>query len=265
MSGREKQPQNIHYSDPKGCLITLDMLREHFHQPLQSVASEFGMCITKFKKICRILGIVRWPQRKVLSFNNIIEQLESSLESGNHTETQRAKIIERLRIVEAKKKMLYDNPNLDITITPSTVFQKIDDPSQLCTKRQRPYDLESKGRETCSKKCCSSFGTITPNPTIPDLHYSSQQTFPLPPLEDIVPGYEPVPPEGVPSQPSSSSEMNGIQFDALCASMPSDLQLLPSLTLFLNASPSLMEKYRKTRIPLFFSNVPRIELELIQH
>lgn len=47
--------------------MTAETLREHFHLPLLAVAQKFGMCTTTFKKVCRRVGITRWPQRQVLA------------------------------------------------------------------------------------------------------------------------------------------------------------------------------------------------------
>ena len=45
--------------------VTGQTLREHFHLPLHTVAQKFGMCTTAFKKMCRRLGIAKWPHRQV--------------------------------------------------------------------------------------------------------------------------------------------------------------------------------------------------------
>jgi len=46
--------------------VTCQTLREHFHLPLHTVAVKFGMCTTAFKKMCRRLGIAKWPHRQVV-------------------------------------------------------------------------------------------------------------------------------------------------------------------------------------------------------
>ena len=46
--------------------VTGQTLRDHFHLPLHTVAQRFGMCTTAFKKMCRRLGIAKWPHRQVL-------------------------------------------------------------------------------------------------------------------------------------------------------------------------------------------------------
>jgi len=45
--------------------VTGQSLREHFHLPLHTVAQKLGMCTTAFKKLCRRLGISKWPHRQV--------------------------------------------------------------------------------------------------------------------------------------------------------------------------------------------------------
>ena len=54
---------------PNGAKAKLDLptLEAHFHLPMQEVAKKFGVCMTFFKKMCRQLGIKRWPYRKVSS------------------------------------------------------------------------------------------------------------------------------------------------------------------------------------------------------
>mmetsp|Transcript_90449 Transcript_90449/g.146365 ORF Transcript_90449/g.146365 Transcript_90449/m.146365 type:complete len:99 (+) Transcript_90449:240-536(+) len=46
--------------------VTCQTLRDHFHLPLHTVAVKFGMCTTAFKKMCRRLGIAKWPHRQVV-------------------------------------------------------------------------------------------------------------------------------------------------------------------------------------------------------
>lgn len=46
--------------------MELEELRKHFHKPEKQVAVELGMCLTSLKKVCRNLGVHRWPHRKVI-------------------------------------------------------------------------------------------------------------------------------------------------------------------------------------------------------
>lgn len=47
--------------------VTLEVLKQHFHMPMQDVAKKFDVCVTFFKRICRMRGVKRWPYRKLKS------------------------------------------------------------------------------------------------------------------------------------------------------------------------------------------------------
>lgn len=44
---------------------SLEALSKYFSMPEKMVAKELGICLTSLKKMCRGLGITRWPFRKV--------------------------------------------------------------------------------------------------------------------------------------------------------------------------------------------------------
>jgi len=54
-------------------------LREHFHLPLHTVALKFGMCTTAFKKMCRRMGIAKWPHRQLRGIDKKIAALKAEL------------------------------------------------------------------------------------------------------------------------------------------------------------------------------------------
>ena len=47
--------------------LQLHHLAEHFHLPINEAAAMLGICPTVLKKICRKLGMRRWPHRKVIN------------------------------------------------------------------------------------------------------------------------------------------------------------------------------------------------------
>lgn len=59
--------------------VTGQTLREHFHLPLHTVAQKFGMCTTAFKKMCRRLGIMKWPHRQLRGIDKKIAALKAEL------------------------------------------------------------------------------------------------------------------------------------------------------------------------------------------
>jgi len=62
-----------------GMAVTEEVLREHFHLPLQSVAKKLGMCTTALKKVCRRLAIAKWPHRQLRGIHKKIAALKAEL------------------------------------------------------------------------------------------------------------------------------------------------------------------------------------------
>ena len=58
--------------------LTLKEISKHFNTPIQDAAKALGVCPTILKKICRRLGIGRWPYRRVNSLNKMIATLETA-------------------------------------------------------------------------------------------------------------------------------------------------------------------------------------------
>mmetsp|Transcript_61374 Transcript_61374/g.151049 ORF Transcript_61374/g.151049 Transcript_61374/m.151049 type:complete len:306 (-) Transcript_61374:351-1268(-) len=45
-------------------IITLELLQEHFGTPLHVAAAKLGICATALKRVCRKVGIPKWPFRE---------------------------------------------------------------------------------------------------------------------------------------------------------------------------------------------------------
>ncbi|KAH3743328.1 hypothetical protein Pelo_15269 [Pelomyxa schiedti] len=94
----------------------------YFHLPIQTVANELGICATMLKKFCRKHGIKRWPHRKIQSLNNAIHELESALSKPDISDEMRQIRSEELAVVLAKKRMIMEDPNAEVTIGHRGVF-----------------------------------------------------------------------------------------------------------------------------------------------
>jgi hypothetical protein len=57
--------------------FTLEDLRRVQHLRLHEAAAAFNMGATQFKKLCRDIGVTRWPQRKVSVTTNVIRMRTS--------------------------------------------------------------------------------------------------------------------------------------------------------------------------------------------
>jgi hypothetical protein len=66
-------------SSGSGMAVTEEILREHFHLPLQSVAKKLGMCTTALKKLCRRFAIAKWPHRQLRGIDKKIAALKAEL------------------------------------------------------------------------------------------------------------------------------------------------------------------------------------------
>merc|ERR1711871_1525125 len=53
----------------------LNRLSSVFHLPQKEAAMRWGMALSTFKKLCRRLGIRRWPYRKYRSIGNQLKRL----------------------------------------------------------------------------------------------------------------------------------------------------------------------------------------------
>eukprot|EP01096_Ripella_sp_DP13-Kostka_P001023 TRINITY_DN11224_c0_g1_i1.p1 TRINITY_DN11224_c0_g1~~TRINITY_DN11224_c0_g1_i1.p1 ORF type:complete len:362 (+),score=175.34 TRINITY_DN11224_c0_g1_i1:132-1088(+) len=95
------------YYDTKHCEkgdLTLDDLAPYFHLPINEASKKLGICATVLKKICRKIGISRWPHRKFKSVDMLIEKVKE--EGGDD-------MAAKLEYLEETREMLIRQPNLD--------------------------------------------------------------------------------------------------------------------------------------------------------
>mmetsp|Transcript_45223 Transcript_45223/g.106513 ORF Transcript_45223/g.106513 Transcript_45223/m.106513 type:complete len:175 (+) Transcript_45223:199-723(+) len=62
--------------------IGLQELRGYFSLPEKEVAAQLGVCLTSLKKLCRAVGLHRWPYRKVESARRKKAQEEGTAEES---------------------------------------------------------------------------------------------------------------------------------------------------------------------------------------
>ncbi|KAG7397542.1 hypothetical protein PHYBOEH_000545 [Phytophthora boehmeriae] len=90
--------------------LTLDELRAHFGKPIVEVAKEFGICTTFLKKICRRLGIKRWPHRQIRSIARTIHMLEQ-VEAAATTPQEKNKYATQIAQLKEKQRAVMENPD----------------------------------------------------------------------------------------------------------------------------------------------------------
>lgn len=83
-------------------------LSKYFHLPINEAALQLGMCPSVLKKICRNIGIKRWPYRKIKSIDSLIESLQKYSEENSKI----PKLNMDMNDLLEKKKYLLENPNV---------------------------------------------------------------------------------------------------------------------------------------------------------
>ncbi|RMZ54932.1 hypothetical protein APUTEX25_000449, partial [Auxenochlorella protothecoides] len=62
--------------------ITLEDVAAHFHLPADKACQQLGISLTVLKRVCRRVGVDRWPYRRVKSLERIFHSLNDAPGSG---------------------------------------------------------------------------------------------------------------------------------------------------------------------------------------
>ncbi|KAL8465085.1 hypothetical protein ACS0TY_034545 [Phlomoides rotata] len=87
--------------------LTRKMISQYFYMPITQAARELNVGLTLLKKRCRELGIRRWPHRKLMSLQTLINN-----EFGK--EESEAKLKVSLEILEQEKKLMEEIPDMQL-------------------------------------------------------------------------------------------------------------------------------------------------------
>lgn len=60
-------------------MLTKEVVSQYFYMPITQAAKELNVGLTCLKKRCRDLGIRRWPHRKLMSLQSLINNVQVSL------------------------------------------------------------------------------------------------------------------------------------------------------------------------------------------
>ncbi|CAG9460161.1 unnamed protein product [Pedinophyceae sp. YPF-701] len=90
--------------------LTLDHLRVYFHLPIEEAAQHLSVGLTVLKRICRTLGIARWPFRKLQSLQQLIDRI--SEEAQNCPPCQ--ELEQALKMLKDKYDELLQDPTRDL-------------------------------------------------------------------------------------------------------------------------------------------------------
>ncbi|XP_027368823.1 protein RKD1-like [Abrus precatorius] len=87
-------------------------ISKYFYMPITQAARELNVGVTLLKKRCRELGIRRWPHRKLMSLQTLINNVqELGKEDGHDSEEKLRNAIE---ILEKEKKLMEEMPDIEL-------------------------------------------------------------------------------------------------------------------------------------------------------
>lgn len=90
--------------------LTIEDLRKHFDKPIAEAAFNFGICTTLLKKICRKIGVKRWPCRQIRSLAKTIRALEMQL-TRTHSFDERCRLQEQIEELMEKHASIVKDPS----------------------------------------------------------------------------------------------------------------------------------------------------------
>ncbi|XP_040988953.1 protein RKD1-like [Juglans microcarpa x Juglans regia] len=112
---REDQEKMKRYREERcssSRLLSRKTISQYFYMPITQAAKELNVGLTLLKKRCRELGIRRWPHRKLMSLQTLINNVQVlGKEEGEESE---AKLREAIEILEREKKLLEEIPDMQL-------------------------------------------------------------------------------------------------------------------------------------------------------
>ncbi|KAM7471413.1 hypothetical protein LguiA_009596 [Lonicera macranthoides] len=91
-------------------LLSHETISEYFYMPITQAAKELNVGLTLLKKRCRELGIRRWPHRKLVSLQTLINNVQELGKEGGegHEEKMRGAI----EILEKQRRLMEKVPDM---------------------------------------------------------------------------------------------------------------------------------------------------------
>ncbi|KVI06425.1 protein RKD4-like [Cynara cardunculus var. scolymus] len=94
-------------------MLSRETISQYFYMPITQAAKELNVGLTLLKKRCRELGIRRWPHRKLMSLQTLINNVQQEL--GKDTgEREEEKLREAVMILEKERRMMEEIPDLQL-------------------------------------------------------------------------------------------------------------------------------------------------------
>ncbi|CAN7035092.1 unnamed protein product [Brassica rapa subsp. trilocularis] len=107
---KKRVREECDYSCYVGKPLSKETISLYYDMPIAQAAKELNIGLTLLKKKCRDLGIQRWPHRKFMSLDNLIENVKEKLEKGEGNADEQRKKLEKLK---KEKKRMKESPDLE--------------------------------------------------------------------------------------------------------------------------------------------------------
>ncbi|KAK9066546.1 hypothetical protein SSX86_013869 [Deinandra increscens subsp. villosa] len=93
-------------------MLSREVISQYFYMPITQAAKELNVGLTLLKKRCRELGIRRWPHRKLMSLQTLINNVQQLGEDSG--EIAKGKTREAIMLLEKERKKMEDVPDLKL-------------------------------------------------------------------------------------------------------------------------------------------------------
>ncbi|XP_062074862.1 protein RKD4 [Humulus lupulus] len=84
--------------------LELDVIQKYFNVPIKEAAMELGIGVTRLKKRCRELNIMRWPHRKLKSLKYLLKNVKKMGLSSNE-----------IMMLEEQQRLVEEAPDMELT------------------------------------------------------------------------------------------------------------------------------------------------------
>ncbi|CAM9830472.1 unnamed protein product, partial [Choristocarpus tenellus] len=89
--------------------VTRATLERYFDRPLDEAGRALGVSTTIVKRLCRKMGITRWPFRQICSVNKALSKIHEMIKNAK-TPCDAEKLQERVRYLEEQRRLLFREP-----------------------------------------------------------------------------------------------------------------------------------------------------------
>ncbi|GER47925.1 metalloendopeptidase / zinc ion binding protein [Striga asiatica] len=116
-NGKQRKKSNLaagnHGTRSNSCSQKLSRkaISQYFYMPIAKAAKEMNVGVTLLKKRCRELGIPRWPHRKLMSLQTLINNVQEMAKEDNGEINEEA-----IKILEQQMREMEEAPDMDLEV-----------------------------------------------------------------------------------------------------------------------------------------------------